>query len=1437
MADDEIRISGSLDGDLADALGKLNRQVDDVEESLDDMGEQATATGRAVEAGTAKATEGLKRTEKAAEGAAEQLDEVDDAAERAARNLAQMTETNRRVARSLGLVVAGAEKAEESLDDTAKSAGKAARALDEAGDEAAEAGVKAAAASTGWGKLDRAIQRNERLGRMWSRMANSMPFRFVESGMDRFGRAWDRINNRDWKGLAAKVDKTSRSFGRFRYALMLIKFVAIIGAIKVLLGLFAALGAGAIGAVGALGGLSKGLVAFAPVALTAALAMKAFSLAAEALAPELDSIKKRFEGLGEAVARGDLRQGLRNLNADMEGFAEVTERGFERIGAALGRGASRLGQYLKLQSTLAKVDRIFAGMQPILDNLVDAALNLAAAFVNVLDAAMPVGRRLAADLEQLTFKFRIWSDQASASGEMTEGIDRGYSQLVRTVTTLSNFMVGLYKVFQIAAMEAGWMGDGIESASTRFKEWTQSFAGGMTLRNYFRDAMPAVKETLLLIRDVMIAFADLATKADLAPMIARIRTELLPVLSDLTGKIALDLGPKLLDLAIALGKLFGGIDTSAVQVVVDMLVGFVGGIVWLMENVPGATFVISALVTALLLLGPLFAVIGWGVTVFANILKVITFFRSAILSVRVALALLALSAPGFWAMITGPIGIAVAVVAALVAAFIWAYNNVEWFRNGVNAALSAVGGFFTWLWQDIIVPAWDGIVGAIAGAWNNHIFPVLNAIWTVIKVIGAVIFTLLVAPWVIAWNLLTSLFAWAGPLIGAELDKIGAAVSALYVEHVQPIVDWIVGAWNWLMDQIAIGNAKFQQDLFMLQQYILVFYYEYIKPHVDLIVGAWNWLMEQIQIGRTKFEEAINAIGAKVSAWWLENISPIANWIAEKWNWLMSVFTIAKQNTIDPIFDGMGEKLEMLKGWFRSAVDTIGIMWAGLKNKLAVPVNFLIDHVWNRGVLAVWNWVAEKIGLPTGQPIPMIPEFRAGGPVRGAGTGTSDSMVARVSNGEHMWTADEVDAAGGHQEVMRLRRMAKEGRLRMAAYALGGPITPQDMHNTVRGALPGTRMTSSYRAGDRGWHGKNRAADLAGPRSMDTGYMRQIDEFIGTKFPGASELIYTPGPYNIKDGRATTYSAGVRADHYDHVHWANNGASEGSGGGIMGAIAGAAWDWARPVLDGMIDPIINGIPFRGPPQFMDIPKKMATTVKDNLWGWVEKKINEWGGGGGAAYAGAAGSPEVMAAIQAAASKRGWGGGGQWSSLLKLIQGESGFNPNAQNPTSTAFGLFQFLNSTWGTVGGSKTSNPALQSEYGMRYIGNKYGNPSNAYAKWSSRSPHWYDDGGYLEPGLNLVANGTGAPEPVFTSPQWGTLSGLLDSTADMVAPVESSGGGQAEQYYELMGAVRELAHAVANQKPPTAVYGEQVALEVAKAWRQARREEQASSRYSYAGS
>lgn len=65
-------------------------------------------------------------------------------------------------------------------------------------------------------------------------------------------------------------------------------------------------------------------------------------------------------------------------------------------------------------------------------------------------------------------------------------------------------------------------------------------------------------------------------------------------------------------------------------------------------------------------------------------------------------------------------------------------------------------------------------------------------------------------------------------------------------------------------------------------------------------------------------------------------------------------------------------------------------------------------------------------------------------------------------------------------------------------------------------------------------------------------------------------------------------------------------------------------------------------------------------------------------------------------------------------LVSLWDKESGWNPQAQNPTSTAYGIAQFLNGTWQGTGYQKTSDPYQQIDAGLAYIKARYGSPSKA---------------------------------------------------------------------------------------------------------------------------
>jgi hypothetical protein len=83
-----------------------------------------------------------------------------------------------------------------------------------------------------------------------------------------------------------------------------------------------------------------------------------------------------------------------------------------------------------------------------------------------------------------------------------------------------------------------------------------------------------------------------------------------------------------------------------------------------------------------------------------------------------------------------------------------------------------------------------------------------------------------------------------------------------------------------------------------------------------------------------------------------------------------------------------------------------------------------------------------------------------------------------------------------------------------------------------------------------------------------------------------------------------------------------------------------------------------------------------------------------------------------------------GSGSEFTCLENLWGKESGWNPNAQNPSSTAYGIPQFLDSTWAGTGIAKTSDGYRQIDAGLIYIQNRYGSPCGAWSH--SQSTGWY---------------------------------------------------------------------------------------------------------------
>lgn len=88
------------------------------------------------------------------------------------------------------------------------------------------------------------------------------------------------------------------------------------------------------------------------------------------------------------------------------------------------------------------------------------------------------------------------------------------------------------------------------------------------------------------------------------------------------------------------------------------------------------------------------------------------------------------------------------------------------------------------------------------------------------------------------------------------------------------------------------------------------------------------------------------------------------------------------------------------------------------------------------------------------------------------------------------------------------------------------------------------------------------------------------------------------------------------------------------------------------------------------------------------------------------------------------SARGWGAD-QYVCLEKLWTRESSWQWNADNPTSSAYGIPQALpGKKMASAGADWETNPATQIKWGLGYISETYGSPCQAWAH--SEAVNWY---------------------------------------------------------------------------------------------------------------
>jgi hypothetical protein len=477
-----------------------------------------------------------------------------------------------------------------------------------------------------------------------------------------------------------------------------------------------------------------------------------------------------------------------------------------------------------------------------------------------------------------------------------------------------------------------------------------------------------------------------------------------------------------------------------------------------------------------------------------------------------------------------------------------------------------------------------------------------------------------------------------------------------------------------------------------------------------------------------------------------------------------AVISAVWRNVLHPVFDGLGRIISRtVPDAFTSGVRAIRSAWDKIKDAAKAPVRFVIETVLNHGILAAFNKISETFGNPV-KHINSIPL------PKGFARGTEDhrAQIAHP-NQPRLWAEPET---GGEAYIP----LAPSKRPRSARILRD--VAERFGYGLVRMANGGTLITAGRHLRDLGYD-VTEGPDGFGPiHHVHAAHSRHYDGM-------AIDVNHGAGTSKVEQAalsKIVPYLQGLGLrilfmvpNHKNHLH-AEVPRAKGLGsqiGGLVKGAAGAVADFLDPrqLIEGPLNSLLSKLPGRDS-TFGKIvagaPRSIATMLINKAKEFVglgSGDTKDFSGAGGGEFGGGAGTARWRGIVTQVVAMLGQPASAV-DAVLRRIQFESGGNPRAINNWDVnarrgtpSKGLMQTIGPTFaayaGPYRGRGIYDPLANIYAGANYAIHTYGSLAAIDPRNRARG---YDAGGFLQPGLTTVYNGTGKPEPVFTAEQFAAM-------------------------------------------------------------------------------
>lgn len=295
------------------------------------------------------------------------------------------------------------------------------------------------------------------------------------------------------------------------------------------------------------------------------------------------------------------------------------------------------------------------------------------------------------------------------------------------------------------------------------------------------------------------------------------------------------------------------------------------------------------------------------------------------------------------ALLANPIGLIVALIAGLVAAFVVLWNKSEKFRNfwiglwdgiknavaavvdWISNAFSAIVDWFKNNWKSIVLFIINPFAGVFKYLYDNFEWfrDFVNGIWEAIKGFFVSAGEKIKEIWMSIQDFFVGIWEGIKDIFSTVAQWIHDNVFQPIMDFFQPVIDFFTAAFE-IIVQLAQGCWELIKAVWEI---VATWFDEHvIQPVVQFFTGLW----ETIQNAASAAWDFIVGVWETVSTWFDENvIQPVAQFFSDMWNGIKNAASTA-WNIIKGVW-------AVVSGWFKNHIiqpvaNFFTGMWDGLKN-------------------------------------------------------------------------------------------------------------------------------------------------------------------------------------------------------------------------------------------------------------------------------------------------------------------------------------------------------------------------------------------------------------------------------------------------------------------------------------------------------------------------